>query len=140
MAARSARESGRSSRRRVSRPEATTSHTEVGTPEAALARCGTKPIRDQASYSANGVPNSRSSPEVSGSRPVMVRTSVVFPEPFAPIRARNSPDTTVRSMPRRTGRPPMATEPPVSWMGGRHGWVHPLASSSAVRFSRIRER
>ena len=69
----------------------------------------------------------------------MVRTSVVLPEPFAPIRATNSPDATVRSMPRRTGRPPMATEPPVSWMGVT-GWVHPLASSRAVRFSRIRER
>ena len=44
---RSARPSGRSSRRRVSRPEATTSQTEAGTPDVAPARCGTKPIRRQ---------------------------------------------------------------------------------------------
>ena len=38
MALRSARESGRSSRRWVSRPEATTSHTDAGTPDAAPVR------------------------------------------------------------------------------------------------------
>ncbi len=43
MAARSARDSGRSSRRRVSRPEATTSHTEEGTPED-----GPGPLGDEA--------------------------------------------------------------------------------------------
>ena len=39
--------SGRSRRRRVSRPAATTSHTEAGTPDVAPVRCGTKPTRCQ---------------------------------------------------------------------------------------------
>ncbi len=41
---------GRSSLRRVSRPAATTSQTEAGTPAAAVARCGTKPMRNHSSY------------------------------------------------------------------------------------------
>ncbi len=117
MAARSARESGRNSRRWVSRPDATTSQTEAGTPDVAPPRWGTKPIRDQSWNRSIGVPNSSSVPAVSGRSPMSARTSVDLPEPLAPMRARNSPAGTSRSMWRRTGRPPMATAPSVSRIG-----------------------
>ena len=92
MAARSARRSGRSSRRRVSRPEATTSHTDAGTPDAAPVRCGTKPTRCQ---SSNVVERRAEQPDrarrSAGSSPVSARTRVDLPEPLAPSSATNSP-------------------------------------------------
>ena len=125
-----------------SRPDATTSQTEAGTPEVAPARCGTKPIRCQSWKSSSGVPKSRSDPVASGRRPVSARTSVDLPEPLAPISATNSPGRTVRSMPRRTGRPPIATAPSVEpdrHLGCRRG-QQPFASWRAARLRRMSER
>ena len=79
---------------------------------------------------SSGVPKSSSEPAVSGSSPVSARTSVDLPEPLAPISATNSPGATVRSMPRRIGRPPMATAPSVELGPGRLGHVR---SSASVR-------
>ena len=57
IAARSTqRESGRSKRRRLSRPEATTSQTEAGTPDDAVLRCGTNPTRCQSWNRSRGAP------------------------------------------------------------------------------------
>ena len=111
IAARSCRPRGRINRRRVSRPAATISHTEAGTPPAAPERCGTKPMRRQSWNESMGVPNRLSEPEASGWRPVRARTRVDLPDPLAPIRATNWPASTCRSMWRRIGRPLMATAP-----------------------------
>ncbi len=84
----------------------TTSRTVAGTPPAAVVRCGTYPIRCQSRNLANGVPNSSRPPRSSGTAPMTVFTVVDLPEPLAPSRATTSPGRTLRSMPRRTGRPP----------------------------------
>ena len=71
---------------------ATTSQTEAGTPEAAPARCGTKPIRCQSRKSRErGAEQLERARRCSGRRPVSARTSVDLPEPLAPISATNSP-------------------------------------------------
>ena len=135
-AARSARDSGRSSRRRDSRPEATTSRTEAGTPDAAPGA-----LRDEADalpvveLRRRGCRRAAARRGRAGRSPITVRTSVDLPEPLAPSRATTSPAGTVRSMPRRTGRPPIATAPSAAgrrwgrsspdmrWpSAGRRGW------------------
>ena len=68
-----------------------------------------------------------------GSSPVSARTSVDLPEPLAPSSATNSPVPTVRSMPRRTGRPPMATAPSRE-LDDRVAHEQPFACWSAARF------
>ena len=90
--------------------------------------------------SLSGVPKSATDPEASGSRPVSARTSVDLPEPLAPIRATSSPARTVRSMPRRIGRPAMATDSRRRVDGVQARCWHPFASWRAARFSRISER
>ena len=99
-------------------PEATTSHTEAGTPEAAPLRCGTKPIRCQSWNAPSGVPNRLSRP---GRERAAARSA---PGPawtcrsrWRPAARRTRPRRTVRSTPRRTGRPPMATAPSGSSTG-----------------------
>jgi hypothetical protein len=69
-----------------------------------------RPLRDEADPRASG--GSRPAAcrtagprRCQRGRPVIARTSVDLPEPLAPISATNSPGLTVRSMPRRTGRP-----------------------------------
>jgi hypothetical protein len=109
-------------RPRLSRPEATTSWTEAGTPLPAPARCGTKPTRSHCLNRASGVPKSRASPVVRGHSPSMARTRVDFPEPLAPITATHSPGRTATSMWRSTGRPAMATAPSAISTTGAGGW------------------
>ena len=145
MAARSARDSGRSSRRRVSRPDATTSQTEAGTPEVALLRWGTKPIRCQASNSSSGVPKSATEPPVSGRRPVSALTSVDLPEPLAPIRARNSPLLDGQVDAAHDGAPADRDGDPAHpdrHLGDGVGGLgqHPLASRRWSRLRRMSER
>ncbi len=116
-ASRSARRST-PKRVRESRPEETTSVTVAGTPPAAVVRWGTYPTRRQSRNRRRGVPNSSTSPEVTGTWPITVRTAVDLPEPLAPSRATTSPRRTVRSMPRSTGREPSSAVTPRRAMTG----------------------
>ena len=134
-AARSARDSGRNSRRWVSRPEATTSHTDAGTPLSALARCGTKPTRDHSSYCAIGVPKSRRSPPLSGQQPDQGPDQRRLARAVGAHQGHELPGSTVRSMPRRIGRPPMATEPLVSSIGFTRASVRLLQGREVARAS-----
>src|ERR1022692_3715337 len=48
----------------------------------------------------------RISPEVAFSKPAMMRSKVVFPEPLSPRMVRNSPSATSSEISRNTGLPP----------------------------------
>ena len=139
IACRSARVSGRSSRRRVSRPDATTSRTEAGTPVEAPARCGHEadslPVMERAERRAEQRHRARPA-AAARSAPGPASTSRTR---WRPSAQRTRPHRTVRSMPRRIGRPAMATLPSrISTRGGRG--QHSLAFVRAARFARMRER
>ncbi len=62
------------------------------------ARCGVRRVTSD--------PSSRIEPPVGGSRPLMAFSSVLFPAPFGPTRARISPSSTCIVTPSTAGRPP----------------------------------
>src|ERR1700732_4429996 len=78
------------------------------------------PIRERANGPpGSGMPDTNTLPEVGLSSPASTRRSVVFPAPFGPKTARQSPAATEKVTP-ATARldPNSRTRPPTSTIGG----------------------
>ena len=102
----------------------------------ALARCGTKPIRCQSRERRRaGCRTARPSPRSAGAARSARGPAWTCRSRWRPSARRTRPASTVRSMPRRTGRPPMATAPSRdARRPGRSRRQQPFASRSAARF------
>ena len=139
MAFRSARVSGRSSRRRVRRPDPTTSRTETAPRWLRRSAAGRTPPAASHGTSRSACRTAtppRPPAAAARSSPGPASTSRSRWRPSARRTPRNG---TVRSMPRRIGRPAMATLPSRTSTGATRG-QHPLAFFRATRFARMRER
>ena len=99
-------------------PSETTSLTRSGMSGSMASFCGTYPI--EASRGGRGAPSMSTEPRVTGCRPRMIRSKVVLPAPFGPIRPVNSPGRMVSETSRRISRPPSRTPTPSSRSSSPH--------------------